>query len=85
MDGKLNNFLGFFKKIVLSKEDLKNSIIRIVKQKANLELKEENVEIKKTSLHFNISQTLKSHLFIKKDEILDAFRKEKIPISSINW
>jgi len=74
MDGKLNNFLGFFKKIVLSKEDLKNSIIRIVKQKANLELKEENVEIKKTSIHF-----------IKKDEILDAFRKEKIPISSINW
>lgn len=85
MDGRLNDFLGQFKKILFSADDQKESILRVLKKVTNLELSKEQVEIKKNTIHFKISQTLKSHLFIKKDEILTELKKENIPVNTILW
>lgn len=85
MDGKLNDFLGFFKKIVFTADDQKSNVVRIIKQVAHVELPEEAIVINKNSVHFKVSQTIKSHLFIKRDEILSCFKKEKLEIVTIQW
>lgn len=85
MDGKLNDFLGFFKKIVFTAGDHKQSVLRVIKDITHVELTPEQIVVERNSIHFRVSPGIKNHLFIKKDDLLRAFKNEKLEIISIKW
>ena len=69
----MKNIDEFLKKFTVIENPLtkKEEVILILKKHFNITLTQEEFEIKKGALILNVHPTIKSHLFMKKDGILE--------------
>ncbi len=70
----MKNIDEFLKKFTVIENPLnkKDEILKVLKVKFNIMLKPEDVSFDKGVLKIHAHPTIKSHLFLKKDEILET-------------
>jgi hypothetical protein len=77
----MNNISGFLQKFLSLEKDnnTKLSIIMdVLKQKTNLDLSKEAVEIKGDSLKIKCNPVMRSEIFMHRDDIESALKAQKV-------
>jgi pyruvate/2-oxoglutarate/acetoin dehydrogenase E1 component len=70
----ITNFLNKFKKIVSQKEELKEVIIKVIKEEVSFQLEKELIKIKGSSIYIESSPILRSEILIHKNKILEKIK-----------
>jgi hypothetical protein len=79
----IEQFLKKFSKTVFSNELYKKQIIEIIKRYTNVDITEENIEIKNNIIYTTTNPGVKNKLFIYKNKILEDISSLPIKIIDI--
>ena len=63
-------FLDRFRHLTPPDQFIKKECISVIKNRLNVEIKKEDISIKNNIIYINTSSTIKSELFIKKEDLL---------------
>ena len=63
-------FLDRFRNLTPPDQFIKKECISVIKNRLNVEIKKEDISIKNNIIYINTSSTIKSELFIKKEDLL---------------
>ncbi|MEK7176174.1 MAG: hypothetical protein AAB695_02240 [Patescibacteria group bacterium] len=74
----LLELLDRFSKVLNKNTETKNTIIRIIKEKTNIELKSNQINLKNDVLEIESSPTIKNEIKLKED-----FLKQELKVSRI--
>jgi len=66
----ISSFLEKFKKIIFQKEEIKETVVKIISETILHQIKKESVKIKGTSIYVEGSPILRSEIMIHKKQIL---------------
>lgn len=76
----INTFLERFKKIFSDKKEIKKIIIETIKINTNIELEDNDVFIKSTTITIKKSPIVKNEVLIKKEKILTDLNSKKLNV-----
>ncbi len=65
----ISNFFDKFKKIQQNNLNTKEFIIEIIKNKLNIEIKKEDIEIKNSQIKINCNPIVRSEIYMSKQKI----------------
>lgn len=66
----ITNFLDKFKKLIFQKEELKNTVLKIIRDEINYNIEENSLKIKDGFIYIKGSPTLRGEIMIHKKQIL---------------
>ncbi|KKQ35884.1 MAG: hypothetical protein US50_C0003G0004 [Candidatus Nomurabacteria bacterium GW2011_GWB1_37_5] len=73
----ISEYLEKFKKIISSKDDLYNEIIKVIKEVINIEIQNNKIKIKESILYINEIGIIKNEIFINKERIILEINKNQ--------
>lgn len=70
----ITSFLDKFKKIIFQKEELKNIIVKTIKDEIHHQVANDSVKIKNGCIYIQASPILRSEIMMHKKQILDKLK-----------
>jgi len=80
----IGDFLAKFKKLAANSAHERETIARAIKNATSFDIPEDSFKKSGSVLYINIHPTIKSEIFLRKETILAALKKEGISISNIS-